>query len=90
MAPQHRGERQRCQHWKRWQGGWGWGPGFGGFGSGWCSAGGAATHVLTCRRRLPACLQWSSKAFEVREPCTKIYNAARVMLSTIHGVKLEW
>ena len=37
----------------------------------------------------PACLQWSSKAFEVREACTKIYNAARAVLSAIHDVKLE-
>ena len=106
VAPQRRGERQHwCQHWKRWQGGWGWEPGFGGFGSGWCSAGAAQQPPLPAqgyapmhpcpmltrrrRRRLPACLQWSSKAFEVREPCTKIYNAARAVLSAIHDVKLE-
>lgn len=46
--------------------------------------------MLTRRRYLPgACLQWSSKAFEVREPCTKIYNAARAVLSAIHDIKLE-
>lgn len=36
----------------------------------------------------PNPLQWSSKAYDNREACTRIYNAARVVLSAIFNVRL--
>jgi hypothetical protein len=39
--------------------------------------------------RPPAALQWSSKAYDTKDGCARIYAAGRKVLAAIHDVRLE-